>query len=318
MEEKKKAEASGEAEGKTLEQLAREAQAEEERKSKKKYLFKKYFFMVVAGLFYSLSIVLFVKPNSIVSGGASGLATLCNALWGWNIGTVSICVNIPILLLGLKKEGKRFILDCLLTVVVLGGLTDYFWTPIIGSFTITDNKLLAAMYAGLLQGLAIGLYLKYRVSSGGTELLGRVIYNKIKVGSMPAVIAVLDGLIVLAGTIALNDPENLLYVLILLFISSKISDVVLMGLNQAKLCYVITNRPAEVSSEIMNVMKRGVTKIESVGMYTNTNHSMLMVCVRPAQVTQLKNLLKRFDDKAFVMVSDASEVYGEGFKRITV
>lgn len=299
------------------ENLQKEAQAIVEKREKRTATFKKYFFMVVAGLFYALSIDLFVKPNNIVSGAMTGLATLFHALWGWEIGVVTIILNIPILLLGLKKEGWRFILDCLLTILVLGGLTDGL-ALLIGDYTITDNKLLAAMYAGLLQGVAVGLYLKYRVSSGGTELLGRLIYNKIKVGSMPAIIAVLDAIIVLAGTIVLKNPENLLYVLILLFISSKISDIVLVGLNQAKLCYIITNRPSEVSAEIMNNLKRGVTKIESVGMYTNTSHSMLMVCVRPAQVTQLRNLLRNLDDKAFVMVSDASEVYGEGFKRITM
>ncbi len=299
------------------ENLQKEARAIVEKREKRTATFKKYFFMVVAGLFYALSIDLFVKPNNIVSGAMTGLATLFHALWGWEIGVVTIILNIPILLLGLKKEGWRFILDCLLTILVLGGLTDGL-ALLIGDYTITDNKLLAAMYAGLLQGVAVGLYLKYRVSSGGTELLGRLIYNKIKVGSMPAIIAVLDAIIVLAGTIVLKNPENLLYVLILLFISSKISDIVLVGLNQAKLCYIITNRPSEVSAEIMNNLKRGVTKIESVGMYTNTSHSMLMVCVRPAQVTQLRNLLRNLDDKAFVMVSDASEVYGEGFKRITM
>ncbi len=299
------------------ENLQKEAQAIVEKREKRTATFKKYFFMVVAGLFYALSIDLFVKPNNIVSGAMTGLATLFHALWGWEIGVVTIILNIPILLLGLKKEGWRFILDCLLTILVLGGLTDGL-ALLIGDYTITDNKLLAAMYAGLLQGVAVGLYLKYRVSSGGTELLGRLIYNKIKVGSMPAIIAVLDAIIVLAGTVVLKNPENLLYVLILLFISSKISDIVLVGLNQAKLCYIITNRPSEVSAEIMNNLKRGVTKIESVGMYTNTSHSMLMVCVRPAQVTQLRNLLRNLDDKAFVMVSDASEVYGEGFKRITM
>lgn len=299
------------------ENLQKEAQAIVEKREKRTATFKKYFFMVVAGLFYALSIDLFVKPNNIVSGAMTGLATLFHALWGWEIGVVTIILNIPILLLGLKKEGWRFILDCLLTILVLGGLTDGL-ALLIGDYTITDNKLLAAMYAGLLQGVAVGLYLKYRVSSGGTELLGRLIYNKIKVGSMPAIIAVLDAIIVLAGTVVLKNPENLLYVLILLFISSKISDIVLVGLNQAKLCYIITNRPSEVSAEIMNNLKRGVTKIESVGMYTNTSHSMLMVCVRPAQVAQLRNLLRNLDDKAFVMVSDASEVYGEGFKRITM
>lgn len=299
------------------ENLQKDAQAIVEKREKRTATFKKYFFMVVAGLFYALSIDLFVKPNNIVSGAMTGLATLFHALWGWEIGVVTIILNIPILLLGLKKEGWRFILDCLLTILVLGGLTDGL-ALLIGDYTITDNKLLAAMYAGLLQGVAVGLYLKYRVSSGGTELLGRLIYNKIKVGSMPAIIAVLDAIIVLAGTVVLKNPENLLYVLILLFISSKISDIVLVGLNQAKLCYIITNRPSEVSAEIMNNLKRGVTKIESVGMYTNTSHSMLMVCVRPAQVTQLRNLLRNLDDKAFVMVSDASEVYGEGFKRITM
>jgi len=285
---------------------------------------KRYFFMVVACALYSFSINFFIEPNAIVAGGASGLATLFHELWDVNIGIMTVVVNIPILILGFKQNGWRFILDCFLTLATLAVITDVMAEYVIPEgFNITmedgkPNKLLAAIYAGVLQGISIGLFLKYKVSSGGTEMLGRFLHSKIKIGSIPGVIAVLDAMVVIAGAIALKTPENLLYVLILIFISSKVSDVVLMGLNKAKMCQIITNYPEEVSQVIMTTLKRGVTKIDGMGMYTGKTHSIIMVCVKPAQIQQLKNLIKYVDSKAFVMVSDVSEVYGEGFKHISV
>ncbi|MEG1924052.1 MAG: YitT family protein, partial [Clostridia bacterium] len=268
--------------------------------NQKKEFFKKYFFMVVASLFYAISIDFFLAPNKIVAGGATGVATMLNVLFNTNIGLMTVVVNIPILILAWKQQGWRFVLDCLITLITLGLITDgIMLIPTVKNLIpITDNVLLASIYAGLTQGIALGFYLKYKVSSGGTETLGRVLQNKIKVISIPTTIAILDAIVVIAGTIVLKNPENMLYVLVIIFISTKVSDIVLMGINKAKLCYIITNYPEEVSEVLMQSLKRGVTMIDGTGMYTSKKHSMLMICVKPSQIQQVKNLLKYIDTHA--------------------
>lgn len=275
----------------------------------RKIIFK-YGAMVIACFITGLCINMFRVPHRIVTGGITGLATLINLLVPeLPIGVMTFAINIPILLIALKKEGWRFVLDSLLTVFTMSLFTDLtvnFPSP-------TNDVLLASVYAGLTSGLAMGLYIKYRVSSGGTEMLARVIQHKFPALSIQTMVAVLDIVIVVAGAFALNNPENLLYVLIIIFITTKVSDIVIMGFSHKKLCYIITNYPDEVSALMLAHLKCGITKMDGVGMYTGSTHSILMTAVRLNQISQIRNLLKYVDSHAFLIVSDASEVYGKNF-----
>ena len=181
---------------------------------------------------------------------------------------------------------------------------------------LTDNKILAAAYGGILQGVGIGLFIKYETSSGGTELLGRITNHVIPFGSIATHVALFDALVVIVGAIALTNLENILYALILIFVSAKVSDLLVLGLNKAKLCYIITTKAEEISEFLISHSPRGVTLINGEGMYSKQPKGVLLTCVKNGQIASLKLSIKQLDENAFVIVTDANEVYGKGFKHI--
>lgn len=271
--------------------------------------------MIVGCVFYALSTALFLSPTGIVAGGVSGLAVLVNTATNSliTIGTVILIVNIPILLMGLKMQGLRFIIDCFVTVACLSLFTDLF-TKLVTP--ITYNALLASMYGGLAQGIGIGCFIKYKVSSGGTELLGRVLQKFLPFTTIAGWVAILDAIIVLAGALVLTNLENILYALIVIFLSAKVSDMLVVGINRAKLCYIITDKAEEISKTLIEQSPRGVTLMEGKGMYTHVNHGVLLTCIKTKQLPQLKEIVSSIDDSAFVIIGEASEVHGKGFARI--
>lgn len=284
------------------------------KKTEVKDIIKRYAFMALASLSYSLSLSVFLVPNKIVGGGVSGAASLINILTGLPTGVFIIALNIPILIGGYKIMGARFTLRCLITTATLGGittLTSYLYRLI--DVTVTTNKILAAVYGGILQGVGIGLFIKYEMSSGGTELLGRITHKLVPVGTIAAHAAVFDGLIVLAGAIGMKDFENVLYALILVFVCAKVSDIIVMGFTKAKLCYVITEKYEEISDFLLSHSPRGITLINGEGLYSKRPKGVLLTCVKNNQIEQIKQAVKTLDENAFVIVCDAHEVYGKGF-----
>lgn len=266
--------------------------------------------MVIGCISYALSVRTFLIPCEIVGGGVSGAASLIHILTGLPAGVFIIAINLPILVMGFRLMGYKFIIRCLITTVVLGLFTDILaFVP-----KITDNPLLAAMYGGILQGIGIGLFIKFEVSSGGTELLGRVIQHKIKIGSIATYVALLDALVVIVAAVVMKNPENVLYALILIFISAKVSDAIVLGINSSKFCYIITDFPQEIAENLLKNSPRGVTLLNGTGMYTKTPKGVLISCVKSNQFSQLKQIVKELDPHAFVIVTSANEVYGKGFR----
>ena len=275
--------------------------------------FKRYFFMILGCFSYSLSLQMFLIPNKIVGGGVSGAASLINIMTGLPAGLFIVLINLPILFFGFKLMGWKFILRCFITTATLGLTTELlaiFVKP------LTDNKILAAAYGGILQGVGIGLFIKYETSSGGTELLGRITNHVIPFGSIATHVALFDALVVIVGAIALSNLENILYALILIFVSAKVSDLLVLGLNKAKLCYIITTKAEEISEFLISHSPRGVTLINGEGMYSKQPKGVLLTCVKNGQIASLKLSIKQLDENAFVIVTDANEVYGKGFKHI--
>lgn len=271
---------------------------------------KGYLGMVVGCVFYALSIVLFLEPCGIVAGGVAGLSTLIHLLnEKIPIGLLTIAINIPIFLLGLKYTGWKFILRCLLTVGVLGVCTDVLaMLP-----AMTENALLASLYGGVLQGIALGLFLRFEFSSGGTELLGRVISKWVKILNIPVCVGLCDALIVISGAVALTSVDNILYALIVIFVSTKLSELVLTGLDKSKLCIIICNKGEEIAKTLIEKSPRGVTMLNGEGMYRHENRDVLLTCVKNRQLTQLRQIVHSVDDSAFVIINDSVEVRGKGF-----
>ena len=281
---------------------------------------KRYLFMIVGCLSYALSLKAFLEPNNITGGGVSGAASLIHLITGAPTGLFIALINIPILIFGFKKMGWKFILRCLITTACLSLATE-FWQWILPSREelaekITKDGILASLYGGILQGVGIGLFIKYETSSGGTELLGRLTHGLVPFGTIATHVAIFDGVVVLLGAMKLARLENILFALILIFVSAKVSDLVVMGFGKAKLCYIITEKAENISEFLLSHSPRGVTLLNGEGMYSKTPKGVLITCVKYNQIVTLKKWIKQLDEKAFVIVCDANEVYGQGFNRI--
>ena len=280
-----------------------------------------YFFMFLGCVAYGASTSLFLEPNGIVAGGVTGLAVLINMVFSdvLETGTWFILINIPILILGVKTQGWKFIFRCLLTVVVLGVVTDVIDlinNSVNGtSVSLTDDKVLASLYGGICQGIGIGLFVRFQFSSGGTELLARLIAGVVKLINIPVCLGIIDGLIVVLGAFK-SGIENILYALIVVFVSAKLSEVILVGLDKSKLCIIITDKGEEISSTLLKNSPRGVTMLNGQGMYLHKERYVLLTCVKHTQIYQVKNLVSSVDPNAFVIINDAVEVRGKGFQSI--
>ena len=241
---------------------------------------KGYLFMLLGCIAYGTSTSLLLAPNSIVAGGVSGLSVLVNLInENIPVGMISIVFNLPILILGIKWQGWKFIIRCLITIVTLGVVTD-----IIALLPpLTEDGLLASLYGGICQGIGIGLFVKYEFSSGGTELLGRLISRFIRFLKIPVCVCILDAIIVIAGAVATTNPNNMLYALIVVFVSMKVSEIVLVGLEKSKLCIIITDKGKEISDLLVHNSPRGVTMFKGQGMYTYKEHDVLFTCIKNIQ-----------------------------------
>ena len=274
-----------------------------------------YLFMIVGCIAYGMSTSLFLAKNEIVAGGVTGLAVLINYLNNnIPIGLISIAINLPVLILGIKFQGWKFIIRCLITVASLGLITDllgYLFTN-----PITDDGVLASIYGGICQGVGIGLFVRYQFSSGGTELMGRLISRFIKALSIPVCVGILDGIIVIVGSIVTNNPANMLHALIVVFLSTKVSEMILVGFEKSKLCIIITDKGEEISKILLENSPRGITMWDGQGMYTHKDHNVLLTCVKNHQLSQLKELVKSVDERAFIIINDSAEVRGQGFKSL--
>ena len=279
------------------------------------YEIQGYLWMFLGCIAYATSTSLFLADNGIIAGGVTGLAVLINYLnHNIPIGIISIVINLPILLLGIKLQGWKFVIRCLITVATLGIVTDVLdW---IFTNPLTDNGVLAALYGGICQGIGIGLFVRYQFSSGGTELLGRFIARLAKVLSIPVCVGILDGIIVIIGSIVTKNPSNMLHALIVVFLSTKVSEMILVGFEKSKLCIIISDKGEEISKTLLENSPRGITMWNGQGMYTHKEHNVVLTCVKNHQLSQLKQIVKSIDEHAFIIINESAEVRGQGFKAL--
>ena len=276
-------------------------------------LFKSYLSMLIGCAAYACGTSFFLAPNSIVAGGVTGISVLVNHFdASVPVGMLSIALNVPILLLAIRFYGWRFVGRSLLTIVLLGVATDLFALL----HPVTADGVLASLYGGVFQGVAIGLFLKSGFSSGGTELLGRIIIRILKNGKVPLCVGILDGIIVILGAIFTKNPNNMLFAIIVIFVSTKVSETILVGIEKSKLCIIISDKGEAISDALIEASPRGVTMLDGEGMYTRSAHNVLLTCVKNRQLSQLKQIVNSVDPGAFIIINDSVEVRGKGFRSL--
>ncbi|MEE1130677.1 MAG: YitT family protein [Caryophanon sp.] len=268
-----------------------------------------YVYVIAGAVVIALGFNLFLLPNQVASGGVSGISTILNGLFDWNAGLVQYAFNIPLFIAGVIILGKNFGMKSLVGTLTLPAivLLTQSWQP------VTLNPLLGAIFGGIVVGFGIGLVFKGKASTGGTDLLAQIItkYTGLTLGTS---VLLIDGVIAVSAALVF-DIEKGLYAIIGLYVTTKTIDVIQLGFSQSKMVYIISDKEDELRDTIYAQIDRGVTKVPAIGGYTKKERSMLIVVVYQTEFTRLKQVVQTVDPKAFVIVSDAYEVLGEGFKR---
>ncbi|MCM3162319.1 YitT family protein [Metabacillus litoralis] len=269
-----------------------------------------YVYILVGSSFVAIGFNLFLLPNRVASGGVSGISTILDATFGFEPAYVQWAFNIPLFIAGVILLGKQFGIKTLIGTIFVP-LVVYLtrnWEP------ATMDPLLGSLFGGICIGLGLGIVFRGKASTGGTDLAAQIIHKYTGL-SLGTCVALLDGLIVLAAAFVF-DIERGLYALVGLYVTSKTIDIVQIGLGRSKMTMIITNKQTEVQDAILNEIDRGVTRLAAHGGFTNNERPVLMCVVDQTEFTKLKQLVRSIDPHAFVTVTDASEVLGEGFKRV--
>ena len=268
-----------------------------------------YIQILIGSAFVAVSFNLFLLPNRIASGGVSGISTIIYDVFKIEPALTQWSFNIPLFILGIILLGgmkygiKTLIGTVFLPFVVL--LTR-------GLEPATTDPLLGALFGGIGVGIGIGIVFRVQASTGGTDLAAQII-GKYTGLSLGAAVFIIDGLIVITSAFVFSI-ELALYALIALYVTGKTIDLIQMGVGYAKVAYIISDHQEEVMHHILYEIDRGVTRITAHGGYTNEDRPILMCVVQQIEVTKLKQVVKSVDPKAFVIVTGATEVLGEGFK----
>ncbi|PAE44467.1 YitT family protein [Bacillus sp. 7884-1] len=268
-----------------------------------------YINVIIGSAIIALAFNVFLLPNQIASGGVSGISTILLSVLGWEPAYVQWAFNIPLFIAGVILLGKQFGVKTLVGTIFLPFVV--FLTKNIEPWT--NDALLSALFGGIAVGLGLGIVFRGNASTGGTDLAAQIItkYTGLTLGTS---VVLIDGLIVISAALVF-DIERGLYALIALYVTSKTIDLVQVGFGRSKTAMIITNKQEEVRAGILNKIDRGVTKLSAYGGFTDNERPVLMCVVDQREFTKLKQLVKTLDPTAFVVVMDASEVLGEGFKR---
>jgi uncharacterized membrane-anchored protein YitT (DUF2179 family) len=268
-----------------------------------------YLYILLGSAIIATTFNLFLLPNNIASGGVSGISTILKVTLGWEPAFVQWSFNIPLFIAGVVLLGKQFGIKTFVGTIFLPLVV--FSTNHLEPWT--NDPLLGALFGGIGVGLGLGIVFRGNASTGGTDLAAQIIhkYTGLTLGTC---VAMIDGLIVLTAAVVF-DIERGLYALIALYVTTKTIDLVQIGLGRSKMTMIISNRQAEIQEAILNKIDRGVTKLSAYGGYTDHERPVVMCVVDQTEFTKLKQLVKTIDPTAFIIVMDASEVLGEGFKR---
>lgn len=282
-----------------------------EKKSLKTHV-KDYIIITIASVFYGLAISQFLDPNDIAPGGVSGLSMIINRIIDIEVGTIILMINIPILLLGLYKFGFKFIISTIYATVV-GSI----FTNILAKYPpVTTDPLLATIAGSAIASIAIGFIFKAGATTGGTDIIVKVLRLKFPHLKTGRLFLICDMVVVLLSAFVFENTDSALYAAIGVFLMSIVFDIVLYGADGAKLIYIISNDWQNIATRLLMELDVGVTYLEGEGAYSNEKKRVIMCVVRKQIAPHVEEIVKEEDGKAFMIVSSAAEIYGEGYKNI--
>ncbi len=273
---------------------------------------KNFLGMTIGAATYAAAISLIVDPNSLAPGGVAGIAVLLNRLIHIETGTLILLLNIPILMLGIWKFGFRFIITTIYCIFVISGMTN-----LLGECqAITNDMFLAAIFGGALMAVGIGLVFKSGATSGGTDIIVKVLRLRFPHLKTGVLFLGIDAVIVACSVFVFKDIDTALYAGLTVIICSTVLDIVLYGRDEAKLIYIISDKYDEITQKLLEDLDIGVTHVRGVGAYSGKEKNVIMCVVKKHVAPKVEDVIKQEDHLAFMIVTSATEIFGEGYKNL--
>lgn len=276
---------------------------------KRRSVFKEYFLIILGSFVMGYAIKNILDPVNLVTGGVSGFAVIFNGLWNVPLWITNTALNIPLFIITYIIKGKNFMIKTIVATTALSVAL-----AVIPEHSIINDGdiLLSAIFGGIVMGVGTGLVFMNRATTGGTDMMAADIQHFMRHKSVAQILMVLDGMVVLLGA-GIFGINKALYAVISVFLVTVISERIIDGLKFGKVLYIISDKSTEIADRIMAEMERGVTAIKAKGMYTGNDKQMLYVVVQSREVPQVKDIIYEVDRDAFLILSNATEVVGEGF-----
>ena len=282
--------------------------------NRKKEMIQAYSQIIIGSLIGAAAYPTFLVPNNIAPGGLTGVATIFNFLWGWPVGTVSLVMNIPLFVVGYRTMGKVFAFRSLIATLLFSVLIDALPLRPISADPVLD-PLLGTLFGGVLLGIGLGLILRGGATTGGTDMIARMVHRRFSFISVGMFLFAIDMMVVLAAAVFIGGAQAL-FALINIYVCSRVIDDVMIGFGGNKACFVMTGAWEKVTRRVMDEVGRGVTYLEARGAYSGESRPVVMCVASRQEMTALKRIVQEEDEKAFMFITEAHEALGEGFSRL--
>lgn len=268
-------------------------------------------YFVAGAVIYSVAVNMFLAPNGISPGGFTGVAAVVNYLTSVPTGVMLFALNIPVLILGYIKMGGMFILKTSFVTVLVSFALDVsaqLLPP------LKTDGILVSLFGGILMGLGLSLILLRGATTGGIDIIAKLVNRKYRHLSVGKIILMADGFVIILTALVYKNAEIALCSVVAIYAGTRVMDILLYGADRGKIIYIVTSQPDLICREINDTIGRGVTRLSVVGGYTGENRTMLMCTVRVHEAAAVHDVIREYDERAFIVVSDAGEIIGEGFK----
>lgn len=278
-----------------------------------KSVFTDILYDISGSILYAAGIYTFAGNAGFAPGGVSGLALIMDHLWGFPVGTMTLLLNIPLVIISYRAVGRQLLIKSAVTMVI----SSLFLDVIFPMFPVySGDRLIASVCSGAFLGAGMALFYLRGSSSGGIDFLALTIKKKRPHMTIGVITMLIDLVVILLGWPVFGDVDAVLYGVLATFVSTVVIDKILYGAGAGTLAIIITERGKETAERISERAGRGVTSLRAVGAYTRTDREVLLCACSKAEAYLVKSAVQEADDKAFFMFTETSEVFGEGFKRI--
>lgn len=274
----------------------------------------KYALVALGSALFAAGFQFFLYPNSIIVGGVSGIAMIINYLVGLPVGIMTIVLNIPLFIIAWKHFGGKFIISSLVGMLLSSVLVDVL---AVIDYSPTDDMLLACLIGGAIKGLGLGLIYYAGATTGGTDIIAKFVRLRFPYINFGTIVLLTDAVIIIAFAAIFDRVEAAMYAVIAMFVVSKVIDLVLYGIDNSSVCYIISENSEQLVKDITDKLHRGVTILTGEGAYSHKDKQVLLCVIKRTQIADIRKIIRNIDENAFFIVSDAKNVFGKGFGDIS-